>query len=309
MVSVKVRRQGRPLCGTLTDTNTGQKKQSFFFSFLFTVFFRVLFPKYLQGYFNYSYICVRLLRHYLPICYLSTQELQLPMNILNPSIMFDDFYGSAGDVTAYHLDGKCHIRKRSRPQFPASEAQKACLEVHRRAMAAWRTVSHEVQQQWNSYAEIVEPHRPPFDHSSHISGNNLFVSAYHGFATLGNEHTPEPMPFQPFPPFAVSIKGAATDGNGLRILFELIIADPEERYRLLTKIQLGTPGVGWHPGKMRNYLAEKGGECAAIVRISNYREISGADLNEYQVHARCILLDTKTGYRSQYLAVSGQIAF
>ncbi len=49
MVSVKVKRQSRPLRGTLTDTNTGRKKQSFFFSFLFPVFFRVLFPKILQG--------------------------------------------------------------------------------------------------------------------------------------------------------------------------------------------------------------------------------------------------------------------
>ena len=77
------------LRGTLTDTNAGREKQSFFFSFLFTVFFRLLFPKYLQGYFNYSYICFRVLRCYLPISYLSAQELQLPMNILNPSIMFD----------------------------------------------------------------------------------------------------------------------------------------------------------------------------------------------------------------------------
>ena len=31
------------------------------------------------------------------------------------------------------------------------------------------------------------------------------------------------------------------------------------------------------------------------------------DLDSYQIHARCILLDTKTGYRSQYLAISGII--
>lgn len=42
-------------------------------------------------------------------------------------------------------------------------------------------------------AEEVEPHRPPFDHKAYISGQNLFVSAYHGFATPGNEHVPSPI--------------------------------------------------------------------------------------------------------------------
>lgn len=283
------------LRGTLTDTNAGREKQSFFFSFLFTVFFRLLFPKYLQGYFNYSYVCFRVLRCYLPISYLSAQELQLPMNILNPSIMFDDFYGSAGDVTAYHLDGKCHIRKRSRPQFPASAAQKACLEVHRRAMAAWRTVPHEVQQQWNSYAEIVEPHRPPFDHSSHISGNNLFVSAYHGFATLGNEHTPEPMPFQPFPPFAVEYDRAVALNGKLNLSIKVTIHDEARRYRLLSRLQITTLGSGKNSGAMRNHLCD--GCCSdKTVTVS----LPLPDSECISLHGRFTIIDTITGYRSQW---------
>ena len=35
--------------------------------------------------------------------------------------------------------------------------------------------------------------------------------------------------------------------------------------------------------------------------------IWGLDLQSYQIHARCILLDTKTGYRSQFLQVSGVV--
>ena len=33
-----------------------------------------------------------------------------------------------------------------------------------------------------------------------------------------------------------------------------------------------------------------------------------APCSAYQVHSRFVLLDTKTGYRSQYLAVSGVVA-
>lgn len=35
------------------------------------------------------------------------------------------------------------------------------------------------------------------------SGNNLFMSAYHGFAQLGDEHTPVPAAFEDFPVFVV----------------------------------------------------------------------------------------------------------
>ena len=43
---------------------------------------------------------------------------------------------------------------------------------------------------------------------AHISGQNLFVSAYHGFFTLGDEHVPEPQRFDSIPPFAVKLQVA-----------------------------------------------------------------------------------------------------
>ena len=40
-----------------------------------------------------------------------------------------------------------------------------------------------------------------------------------------------------------------------------------------------------------------------FVRVMVYK----FDLQSYQIHVRGILLDTKTGYRSQFLQVSGTI--
>ena len=81
--------------------------------------------------------------------------------------------------------------------------------------------------------------------------------------------------------------------------------DCSGRYRLLTKIQLGKPGRGWNTGALRNFLAEPGAnESTQTTRITGHTSIWGLDLDSYQVHARCILLDTKTGYRSQFFAVS-----
>lgn len=51
-------------------------------------------------------------------------------------------------------------------------------------------------------------HRPPYGDGNSISGYNLFVSAYHGFAQLGNEHSPTPRRFEAYPIFSLDFVGA-----------------------------------------------------------------------------------------------------
>ena len=57
----------------------------------------------------------------------------------------------------------------------------------------------------------IPPHTPNprllVQHRQHhlLSGYNLFVSAYHGFAQLGNEHVPEPQPYPQFPSAALEV--------------------------------------------------------------------------------------------------------
>ena len=225
------------------------------------------------------------------------------MPAFHPSILISDAYGSVGDVTFYHRGGKCFYRKRSESRYPGTETQLSALAVHRRALAAWRTVPQEVQQVWNAYGEEAEPHKPPFDHKAHISGQNLFVSAYHGFANLGNEHVPLPQRFASFPPFAVMLRDAAVVAGKLVIPAEVTISKGLDagRYRMLAKLQLTEPGKGRHPGLMRNVLADKNcGDGQVSLIVPDYINICGFDLDEYQVHCRFLLLDTLTGYRSHY---------
>lgn len=117
------------------------------------------------------------------------------MPLYRPSILLSDAYGSAGGVTFYHRNEKCYTRRRVKASYPGTPAQLEHLALHRRAMAAWASLDSETQKLWNSYETTAEPHRPPFDRKAHISGNNLFVSAYHGFALMGNEHAPTTQPF------------------------------------------------------------------------------------------------------------------
>lgn len=231
------------------------------------------------------------------------------MNQLRPGLLISDAYGSAGDVTAYHRAGKCFLRKRISPVYTGTANQLAALAVHQRALRAWRSLPHEEQLLWEPFAQEVEPHRPPFDHLARISGNNLFISAYHGFATLGVEHIPVPRKFEPFPSFLVNLLGASAVGETLLLSLHLETEDPDGRYRLLTKVQLTRPGTGRNPGAMRNFLADGTARSESqTVAIAGYKSIWGLDLDSYQVHARCILMDTETGYRSQFVPISGVVS-
>ena len=228
---------------------------------------------------------------------------------LRPNLFISDLYGSAGAVTAYHRGGKCFFRKRITQAPAGTGVSMSTSAVHLRALQAWRSLPQEEQVLWEPFAREVEPHRPPFDHKARISGNNLFISAYHGFATLGVEHIPVPRRFEPFPTFIVGLVGASAVGETLLLSLQLETEDPEGRYRLLTKVQLTRPGGGRNPGAMRNFLAEGTARSESqTVAIAGYKSIWGLDLDSYQVHARCILLDTETGYRSQFVPISGIVS-
>ena len=246
-----------------------------------------------------------------------------PDNIINPSIFeampkynpnsrFSDCWASVGNITFYHRNGQCYFRKKPVCKFIRTAGQITVSEIHRRALAAWRTLDHDVQLRWNECAKNAPSHRPPFDKTAHITGHNLFVSAYHGFAQLGNEHIPEPMEWNPFPLTSLEIVSATSEQQGILILSFKVKQNQtiSNRYRLLIKLQLTKPRVGKRPGYMRNFLADENcasNESIVTVYIPDYVSIWGLDLNRYQFHCRYTLIDTETGYRGNYLDLSGEV--
>lgn len=222
-----------------------------------------------------------------------------------PNIQFSDCWGSAGNVTFYHVDGKCFWRSKAQPRFPGTDSQLQQLDVHRRALAAWKALDNGIKEEWRRLAVGVTAHRPPFLNENHISGYNLFVSAYHGFALMGNEIVPEPQPFTPFPDFRIELDAAAAAGPMLQIRFRLWLSgtDKPHRYRLLTKIQVAAAGRGCNPGKMRNCLTVASFD-PGIVETSCIipAELIGA--SSLQLHVHYLLIDTVTGYRSNFRKLS-----
>ena len=223
------------------------------------------------------------------------------MPLYRPAILLSDAYGSAGGVTFNHRNGRCYTRKRVKASYPGTPAQLEHLAVHRRAMAAWASLDRDSQLKWIEYGTTAEPHRPPFDHKAHISGNNLFVSAYHGFALMGNEHTPEPQPFQ-MPPFVVTFDSAVVESGVLKLTVDAHVSldDTLGRYRLYSRLRLTYPGKGYSVRGMKGYLAE--GNCSGplTITIPRYTEIWDLPEDRFQIQAMCILLDSETGFRSQY---------
>lgn len=223
------------------------------------------------------------------------------MPLYRPSILLSDAYGSAGSVSFYHQNGRCYTRRRVKASYPGTPAQLEHLAIHRRAMAAWASLNRDTQLKWIEYETTAEPHRPPFDHKAHISGNNLFVSAYHGFALMGNEHTPEPQPFQ-IPPFFVSFDEVIVNDGILRLTVDAHVSpdDNPERYRLNSRLRLTYPGKGYGVRGMKGYLAA--GDCSGrlTITIPEYTEIWNLKEERFQIQAMSILLDSETGFRSQY---------
>lgn len=221
-----------------------------------------------------------------------------------PSMVISDCWGSYGDLTFFHVDGQCFYKNRVKGRFAGTAGQLGYLEVHRRALAAWRALDHTTQLVWNTLAEPVISHKPPFDNSAHISGQNLFVSAYHGFYTLQMEHVPTPQAFEEFPPHSLEFSSASVvNGTDLNLRFTSFFDDAEDasRYQVLMKVQLTKPGYGKKPGLMRNFLASSpcsSGFGNVDILIPDYRNRFHLDLDEYQVHCRYVLLDRQTGYRN-----------
>ena len=214
----------------------------------------------------------------------------------HPTTLIEDCWSSIGNITFYHRNGQCYWKRKAHPSFPGTPAQLNQAQVHHRAILAWQQLQHSVQMEWRELAKSVPSHRPPYDNHHHISGYNLFVSAYHGFAQLGVEHVPQPQPFPHFPPSALELL-QITQSSGIATLrCHLSLADTvhPERWHVSARIQLDPPGVGYDPGKMRSYMGIRSQDNEIVFNVPNpYTE-------DYQVHIRYRLIDYVTGYRNNW---------
>ena len=214
----------------------------------------------------------------------------------HPTPIIQDCWSSIGDITFYHRNGQCYWKRKPKPSFNHTPARLDQAQVHHRAILAWQQLQHSVQLEWRELARCVPSHRPPYDDNHHISGYNLFVSAYHGFAQLGREHIPVPQPYPEFPISSLQLL-ATTCSNGvatIRCRLILVTITPE-RWHLSARIQLAAPGVGCDPSKMRS--------CMGIRKHDNEVEFSvpNSGNNNCQAHIRYRLIDEVTGYRNNWI--------
>ena len=133
----------------------------------------------------------------------------------------------------------------------------------------------------------------------------IYSSAYHGFATLGNEHIPESLPFAEFPKFELKvIEARSVNGSVvLRCRLWLSGADDCNRYRVLGKVLLTNSSVGCKTSKLRNCMSVPTNE-PGIIDFTVPSERTG----KCQLHLRYLLIDSTSGYRTCYHKLSRLIA-
>ena len=225
----------------------------------------------------------------------------------HPTPVISDCWSSIGDITFYHRNGQCYWKRKARTPFVGSPAQLDQAQVHHRAILAWQRQPHAVQLQWNDYARSVPSHRPPYNEKHHISGFNLFVSAYHGFAQLGNEHVPEPQPYPQFPSAAIELLQITPGTGAVTLRCRLTLSDTvnPERWHLSTRIQLTAPGVGCDPSKMRSCrpdsISPESIDTTTSTRTLTFNVTAHSNIKGYQAHIRYRLIDSITGYRNNWL--------
>ena len=217
-----------------------------------------------------------------------------------PNSRFTDCYASVGNVTFYHRDGECFFRTKAKPVFPGTEGQQVQLSIHQRGLQEWRNLSHDEQLEWNALARTVRSKRPPFNTSSHISGYNLFMSAYHGLACIGDERIPEPQPIPDFPVKHLKHSSSIViNESDLQISFRITSAPIPETMRIIGKLQLTAPGYSAHRGKFRNHIGAVTSTGHVTFTVPDFKTICGVELQEYQVHMRYFLIDADSGHRSR----------
>lgn len=215
----------------------------------------------------------------------------------HPTPVISDCWSSIGDITFYHRNGQCYWKRKARTPFVGSPAQLDQAQVHHRAILAWQHQPHSIQLQWNECAHTAPSHRPPYNEPHHISGFNLFVSAYHGFAQLCREHVPQPQPYPEFPVSSLQLL-ATTCSNGvatIRCRLKLATTDNPERWHISARIQLTAPGVGCDPSKMRTYMGIRNQDNEIVFNVPS------PNIEDYHVHLRYRLIDEVTGYRNNWI--------
>jgi len=221
----------------------------------------------------------------------------------HPNTRFTDCWASIRNITFYHRDGQCYFRTKAKPVFPGTSHQQVQLAIHKRALQAWRNISHEEQLEWNALATQVKSKRPPYDHKTSISGYNLFVSAYHGYASIGDEKIPEPKPMPDFPTLSLKHISSTVVGNTLQVKFKIENLHASlHNFTIASRIQLVNLGAGTNPGKMRNHQAELTDNIATFTI-----PLPNQDHNSYTLHMRYFIIDRTTGYRSMQTRQSEDI--
>lgn len=160
-----------------------------------------------------------------------------------PSIAFNDFSGSANDVTARSLGGRIILSTRAKPSAVVTPAQSLTRNAFAKISKTFRTLTAAQMAAWENLAQNT--------YSQSVLGQKVTLTAYNLFMRLNaNRHTAGEAILMDAPESVVAIGGVAISDFWItpNVICFTGIESPSSNLKLVVKLSAGlSSGVtnGW----------------------------------------------------------------
>ncbi len=221
--------------------------------------------------------------------------------IASPSIAFNDFSGSANDVTARHSKGRTVLSVRSWPTGPSSPSQIVSRSILSRISRAYKQLSDSQFRAWEILADHLRS-QTVLGYSIKLTAHNAFVRLNCNRALAGEDIMWDAPAVKTIP--AVSF-GAFYVNSGEVAVEE--IRQPDDNYKLVVKMTGGmSNGVanGW--SKTVVISSAEDADWGDLDLTDAFAEVKGdAPENGMKYFIEMYWLDSTTGFTGPVRRISG----
>ncbi len=221
--------------------------------------------------------------------------------IAQPSIAFNDFSGSAKDVTARHTKGRTVLSVRSWPTGPSSASQIVSRSILSRISRAYKQLSDSQMHAWGILAEHLRS-KTVLGYSIKLTPHNAFVRLNCNRALAGEDILWEAPAVKSIP----GVSFAAFYVNRGEVSVEEI-RQPDDNYKLVVKMSGGmSNGVtnGW--SKTVVISSAEDADWGDLDLTEAFAEVKGdAPENGMKYFIEMYWLDAVTGFTGPVRRLSG----
>jgi hypothetical protein len=221
--------------------------------------------------------------------------------IANPSIAFNDFSGSAKDVTARHSKGRTVLSVKSRPTGMPSTAQIVSRNTLSRISRAYQQLSDSQQLAWGILADRLRS-KSVLGYSFKLTPHNAFVRLNCNRALAGKGILVDPPAMKSIP----LVIFAAFYVNSEEVTVEEV-QQPDDNYKLVVKMTgAQSAGVSNAWSKTVVISSAEDADWGDLDLTDAFAEVKGtAPANGMKYFVEMFWLDAETGFTGPVRQLSG----